>query len=473
MRRAAYRLVLIASTVAVTVLVACGETNEGDRVVSPTVSAPAPTRAAVAPAPTPTVVAPTPSPAVVDPVSSDTVVNRIAYVSPDGRIFVVHPDGSGVEPASPDDGFFTWPTWSSDASKLVFSGVINQDIGMPQSVLYSLDRSTGRVAELHRGEPGFTGVVAEDTPHYAFWSPDGERLAFIGVSSRGLQLYLDDLRDDAGPEPILDQGPLWIDWSPDSRFLMVHRGGDHILLDADDGTMTWFEISSQVNSYRVPKWNHAGDALTLVTEEAGLGPALHVLGIDPDERTLADATTPIVSRVPQQAAFLWSPDGQHLAVTVPERAVVFSPLGLMVYPRLGVIGTDRTGLPAADIHENVIAFFWSPDSSKLAYVTLGGRSGVMSWNILDVAQGETWSLTEFIPSSDQLTVFRFFDQFAPSHSLWSPDSQSLVFAGRFPDRGSSTSSQQRQTDHIIVLATYPRPLPEVIADGRLAFWSPK
>ena len=80
-----------------------------------------------------------------------------------------------------------------------------------------------------------------------------------------------------------------------------------------------------------------------------------------------------------------------------------------------------------------MAYFWSPDGSRLAYVALSKKAGILRWTVLNVVNGERWPLVDFIPSRDQLTIFQFFDQYAYSHSPWSPDSRSLVFAGKLVD----------------------------------------
>ena len=96
--------------------------------------------------------------------------------------------------------------------------------------------------------------------------------------------------------------------------------------------------------------------------------------------------------------------------------------------------------------------------------------------VLDPSDGSTWPLVEFIPSLDQLVVFQFFDQYAYSHSPWSPDSRSLVFAGRIADLAVPASfgfGQQSEEPGIIVIDSEPVPYTQVIAEGILAFWSPR
>ena len=80
---------------------------------------------------------------------------------------------------------------------------------------------------------------------------------------------------------------------------------------------------------------------------------------------------------------------------------------------------------------------------------------------------------EFLPSRDQLTMFQFFDQFAHSHSLWSPDSKNLVFAGDLADQAFSASTRQASTPQVFVVEAALAPFVERIAEGFLAVWSPR
>ena len=47
----------------------------------------------------------------------DYTVNRIAVVGSDARIRTYSPDGTGEFLLTPDDGVFTWPTWSPERTQ--------------------------------------------------------------------------------------------------------------------------------------------------------------------------------------------------------------------------------------------------------------------------------------------------------------------------------------------------------------------
>ena len=399
-----------------------------------------------------------------EPVPQSLAVDRIAYTGPDGQIRTVAPDGSDEQRISPDEGFFTWPTWSPDGRRLAFSGVTGGG-EEPRVSLYAFNTVNGQLRELHVRESGIRGIVAQGAPHYLIWAPDGSHLAFIGNSNRGLTLYLDDLADDVGPLPTLDRGPLYLDWSPDSRHLLVHRDLKHLIVDAEDGRASEIPIDSQGIGYRAPAWRPVEDEITFVSSDTYGRYWLYTADVDAKGQTL-------VGTVPSGAAFMWSADGEFLAVTDPERVLTYRPLQLLVYQRVSLF-KDGTRRHPTEIKDDVVAFFWSPDSTKLAYVTLTRVPGTMRWNILSVADGERWPLVDFVPSLDQVTVFQFFDQYARSHTLWSPDSKSLVFAGRVAGGSLSASFGQQPASSIIVIGTERRPTVDAIASGTLGLWSPR
>ena len=396
-------------------------------------------------------------------------VNRIAYVDLDARVHTINPDGSDDRRISPEEGFFTWPTWSPDARRLVFSGVIGGNGGDPKISLYASNNTTGRISEIYAGEPGVAGLLAEGVVHYPLWSPDSRRVAFIALTSRGLTLLIDDLQDSANAEYVLDQGPLWISWSSDSRYLLAHRDADHFLVDTQDGIQV-NELDIRSEGYRTAAWKPLESAITVASKNGPGGSTLVTAevvagGLNAPQPKFQGSPNP---------AFLWSSNGEVLAVTGPGRLIIYQDLLLPLYQGLTLLPEDATR-PSIEISDNVLAFFWSPDGTKLAYVTISNTPGVLRWMVLNAADGNRWPLVDFIPSRDQMTMFQFFDQYAYSHSLWSPDNGSLVFAGELSTFAISASmrSHPGQGPHIIVVDASPQPSNLTIAPGGLGFWSPK
>ena len=403
-----------------------------------------------------------------------TAVGRIAFVGPDGQIYTVDPDGSHPRRISPETGAFTWPTWSPDGTELIFSGVAEDERGGPRMSLLAFSIADGTLRELYVAEPGAAGLLAEGVVHYPLWSPDGTHVAFLAFTSRGLTLLVDDLTDSDGPAPILDQGPLWMAWSPDSQYLLVHRGADHFLVNTRKG-MSVERLGYTAMGYRVPDWRPPHATITLASEE-GID-RYTILSGDVVDDGLVDTRSITSLReigYPLNPAFLWAPGGDFLALSGSTRIVSYLDHLLFVYRDLAIMSENE----AADllVQDNVMAYFWSPDGSRLAYVAPSHVEGMLRWAAVNVRNGKRWHLMDFIPSPDQLTVFEFFDQYASSHSPWSPDSRSLVFAGKVEGGAVSvsiSSGSSRQGSHIIVVGTDPDSIPQTIAEGILAFWSPR
>ena len=400
-------------------------------------------------------------------------VNQIAFVGLDRQVYTVAPDGSNPRLISPEAGVFTWPTWSPDATKIVFSGVVEDEGGNLRISLFAFNNESRSLRELYVGEPGVAGILAQGVVHYPLWSPDSTRVAFIAVTSQGLTLFLDDLRDNVGAALILDQGPLWMSWSPDSQFLLVHRGEDHFLVNTLEGVQV-DELDIRAAGYRVPAWKPQGTTITLAS---GDGPGRYTILTADVVADGLDVPRPITDLIeigfPLTPAFLWSPSGDLLALAGSTRLVSYLGLPLHIYRDLAIFSG---GEPAQSIliQDNVMAYFWSPDGSRLAYVSPSEKEGVLSWTVLNIVDRERWPLVDFIPSRDQLTMFQFFDQYAYSHSPWSPDSRSLVFAGNLADVASpiSITNELAQESHVIVVAADPDSSAETIAEGILGFWSP-
>ena len=402
-------------------------------------------------------------------------VNRIAIVGLDGQIYTIDTDGSHSRRISPETGVFTWPTWSPDARKLAFSGVNEDEGGNLRISLFVFSSASSKISELYVGEPGVVGLLAEEVVQYALWSPDSAKLAFVVLTSQGQSLFLDDPRDSVGPTLVLDQGPLWMSWSPDSQYLLVHRGADHFLVNTLEGIRV-DDVGISASGYRVPAWRPPGAIVTLASED---GPGRYTILNAEVDRDGLGVQQPITSLreigFPLTPAFIWSPSGEVLALAGSTLVVSYLGLPIFVYRDLVLLFEGESAQEIL-IQDDVIAYFWSPDSSRLAYVSPSPIEGSLRWTVLNVVNGDRWPLVDFIPSRDQLTVFQFFDQYAYSHSLWSPDSRSLVFAGKLTNRATpafSTSEVARQGSHIIVVGTDPGPSTQTIADGILGFWSPR
>ena len=388
-------------------------------------------------------------------------VDLIAYVDSDGSIHLVRPDRTPVDTISPGGGFFTWPAWAPDATQIAFSGTSSSRNGRGPLSMYLYKLGGDGPEIIYTNEPGI-GPILPDMPHYPLWAPDGAHLAIMAGHPQGLTLFLTEPRAGADVATVLRNAPLYASWSADSRYILVHGGVDHFTADLAVGPQEGIKVLDlgvRSDTYRAPAWWPSGNRMTVLSENDRGRRVLYTADIDSGEGTT-------VEEVPGEVAFLWSPDGESLAVAHSNLA------DGLIYRGVALFSHDSVRRPLG-IGDDVFAFFWSPDSSKLAYVTPADR-GVFRWMVLDVTDGSRRTVVDFIPSDAQVTVFRFFDQFAYSHSPWSPDSASLVFAGALPQGGVSASLGRQPVSSIIVADIEPDGQEaRVIAEGFLAVWSPR
>lgn len=395
---------------------------------------------------------------VGDDLLPDRTVNLIAYVDLNGRIHTISPDGlSDQSTVSPEEGFYTWPAWSPDGTRIAFSGTAPGDDGVGPLKLYVNRLADGEPRVIYTNEDGL-GPILPGMPHYPIWSPDSTRLAYMASVSDGLTLFLDDFSDDEDGTAIIRNSPLYASWSADSQHVMVHAGVDHVLVDAADG-QTRADVVRQGVGYRAPAWWPLdSNKVALLQSESG-NRNLYIADVGTGEMAFLD-------EIEENAAFLWSPDGSALAVASSRvRDGLISPSISLYSPD----GKKRQIVAEG----NIRAFFWSPDSTKLAYLVLTRERNVLRVMMLERSTGDRWPLIDFTPTPDQATIFDFFDQFAYSHSPWSPDSSSLVLAGRLRQSGTSVSLNRQPGPQIYVVSAGPDVAVTSVAEGFLAFWSPR
>ena len=388
---------------------------------------------------------PTPAP--------EKTVNLIAYVDLEGRINTATPDGSETTVISPDEGFFTWPMWSPDGRQIVFSGVRTGQNGDRALRMYLYRLEDTQASIVFTNEPGM-GPILPGMPHYPLWSPDGIHLTIMAAHPDGLTLFMIEPGSGGGAEVVIIRQPLYASWSADSGHLLVHGGADHFLVEVGEETAVE-DMGTRTLAYRVPEWWPSGDQIVVAAPDEVGEQGLYISDVDLVYRTR-------LSGLGDEAAFLWSPDGRSLALAHSQLP------GSGVYDGVTLYSPQGAALPER-IEESVVAFFWSPDGSRLAYVTFAENREALRWMELDVAEGTHRKLADFVPSSAQMTLFRFFDQFAHSHTPWSPDSDALVFAGRMFG-GDAPASDDPQ---VFVLNAGAGPSVKAIGVGLLAVWSPR
>ena len=405
-------------------------------------------------------------PAPVEPSSG----GRIAYVGGDGNIYTIAPDGSDRQVVTSDqpagNEAYNTLTWSLDG-QLAFASVDDQG-----SALFTAQADGSRRTRVYSGGPNVA-------PFYLYWSPDGQRIAFLSPSQGGsLSLWMAKGRQADSARSIAQGSPSYFSWSPDSRSLLSHIGGAqnssgdaHLsVLQSDPSGST--ELPDVPGDFQAPAWSPDGRRFLVVRQGVNRFDEL-VLATGDDRQVLADTRASTRTGM----VFAWSPRGDQIAFSVVSSSAD------SLYDNVVVLDPDhKTSRVIAQ--GPIVAFFWSPDGERLAVLRADisrlGPQGRLSparwnpspapqssnlrlaWSVIHVADGAALDFPSFRPTDAFLLLIPYFDQYAQSLSLWSPDGRQLVYA----------DVDERQEASVRVLdTTQPNQPARRLASGTFAAWS--
>ncbi len=381
---------------------------------------------------------------------------RIAFIDPSGRLATVHPDGSGLELLTEVGRRFQFPAWSPDGDKIAAIG-IEQGIGTVE--VFSL--AGEEPLELYRSLP--------QPPFYLYWSPDSQTVSFLANHPTNvIGLHLVSL-SEGSDRVLLTGSPFYWNWAADSDSMLVHIGppgsGSRLgFTEAGDDTLV--ENLDTPGFFQAPVISASGHYVAFAN--VGSGGARSVIL----RSRSGGAGEPVERELRHQGltALAFSPTEDLLALMRPPQAAPFS------FGPIQILDAESGRLePLVD--DVAFAFFWSPDGRFIAYLTPFDSSGQQaslgdsqlvslqparrfSLKVAEVASGDIRELAVVIPSPMFLRQFLpFFDQYALSHRLWSPDSDALVIP--------LLDSQGRSQITIISLDGSQ----QVVAEGDTPFWN--
>lgn len=396
----------------------------------------------------------------------------IAYIGTDWNVYITDQSGGNQTPLTDDAvnpeeqsgpfRYYQYPTWSPEGNLLAFVAISGEGGTQSASDLYVADVDAEDADTVYSSET--------EHPFYLYWSPDNENLSFLSTTSSGQSLLLQSVPAQGGERTILDTGsPLYWSWAPDGNTMVIHTGGTNSVTAP---RMAFLQIDSEIveaglesspGSFQAPAWSPDGSHILLS----------HVNDEQENEVILTDGHGVVekaLGTFEVNSSFAWSHDSGLVAYIAGDRAL-----------NAGTVGTlhivDLATSEDFFQDEDVFAFFWSPNSRKLAYfkpfitnnaAESGADSSVqgqqvllLQLNMLDVISGESRELFTFRPTSQFAAILPYFDQYHQSATIWSPDSNNLVLS--FTDTENNPG--------IAVVAASGQLEPRLLAAGHLAFWS--
>lgn len=246
-------------------------------------------------------------------------------------------------------------------------------------------------------------------------SPCGRYLSHLSPGPLGLELAVSDVGTDE--IRIVERGqPLFWSWSPDGSMIAAQAEGRVLVWAVDEGeTISW--LSEVTGPSTAPVWLSEESVAYAVDDRI----VSHAPGSAPIDLVANGAT----------ARFTISPDRRRLAMVSADEGVVLVDLA--------------SGSRVVALSEPALAFFWSPDSTRLAVLTPRSSTEV-AWTVTDGDHAHT--LPPFRPGRLWLgSVVPFFAQYAQSHSFWSPEGTEIVAVGLDSDGQTSALVQTVDAPH--------------------------
>ena len=397
------------------------------------------------------------------------MVNRIAYIDNSGDLRLINPNGTGDQRLTGDvragllsqalerGDSYSWPTWSPDGTKLAVSRISVAGRSPDLSVqLFNLD--TGGMLSAFENE--IPAPVADGAAHYIYWSPDGRYLTVLAPTPDGLALFVRDYQGNDDAAAVVIGAPLYYHWSNDSGAIAVHSG-DRLMMSEPSLDGARADVQMDALGFRSPALSPDGTQVAYAATQGEVhGVFVRDIGPPPFDAMQAPR---LLVETGTLAAFAWAPDGSTLAVS--EQASRGSPL----FNRLSLMSADGSASSVL-VQEDHLAFFWSPEGDRIAWVGVDPSTREMELSLSAVAGGEPRRLFRFSPTGEFFTYLSFFDQYAYSHSLWSPDGSALVVAGNEgPESGRRNGSGPSGGQVYVVDADTGEA--QRIASGKTAVWS--
>ena len=120
----------------------------------------------------------------------------------------------------------------------------------------------------------------------------------------------------------------------------------------------------------------------------------------------------------------------------------------------------------------VSAALWAPTGEALFVIRPIGGDPALELQRIDLASGDARPIARFRPSIEFALLLAFFDQYAQSHSLISPDGRWLTFAGLASNNGGGGRRGLSPQSGCYLVPSDGSSAPRRVAAGDISFFAP-
>jgi len=334
------------------------------------------------------------------------------------------------------------PTWSPFADKIIWTEITDENCYL---IVYPTSfPNTLSVYDCYA--PSF----------YTFWNRDGTQVCYLSSSSSQIDLTLIDLENPKLNKILTEGRPVFYSWAWDRNALIVNKNSKTLeFINSITGSKTPLSppvyLSGGLNIARpatqihfpTPLWR--SDNKLIYTCEILLEPSevpqKSEEESDPtfirlftskqetskvEALVMADLNGNIVKEIVRfqgNISFVHSLDNKYIAHCVSDA---------YLWGMLSVVDTQFNKQYSIDT-EPVLAFFWSPNSRYLLYTKLTAvprQDWWLQWSVWDSHTKLYTNYANFKPSDSFFRNYlQFYDQYAQSMQLWSPDNNAFCYCG--------------------------------------------
>jgi TolB protein len=377
------------------------------------------------------------APAPTIPSEVDGLGGRLAVLDEGGNLVTMDPDGSHeirlaeIEPGLSE---VRQPTWSRDGGRLAW---VHLHVTEASTLAVGVATST---ADGKHPTESRTLV----TPFYLSWDPTSSRIAYLGSPDGGeIELGILELAGHSSGTALDEGQPFYLSWGPEGDRLLVHVGTERLDTLDLDGTQT--TVADRPGAFNAPVWTADGRTFVYASTQAGH----QQLVVQNADAARGHPVLPFDGLI----TFVVSPDGRRIAFQ-PFEGGEASPLTVV----------DVASAETTEVTDQTVAsFYWSPDGERLLYLDPDPTEDQVwfRWGVWDGRK--TFSTPRFIPSQRMIDEYLpFFEQYAQSMSMWSPDGSAFAYPGMDESGEMGIWIQSARSDRA----------PVKITDGDFVAWSP-